>query len=145
MIKTSPVEQARNRSALRQAEAQLEAVIRAANDGGRRGTRDVAREGVRRIKMILSVPYPPASQPGEPPHWRTEKLRKGYKLVPLPEAGWYTRVPYALYLEFGTRKMRPRPHVRPVVRSLIPDAPRIVAAAIERAERAEARIQGGRG
>jgi hypothetical protein len=56
-----------------------------------------------------------------------------------------TGVEYAAYLEFGTSKIEPRPHLRPGVTAAIPDIRGEVAEGIEGRERAKARQLGGKG
>ena len=62
-----------------------------------------------------------ASAPGEPPRVQTGRLRASYthelhETLPIGRAG--TNVEYAKHLEFGTRRMAARPHVRPVLHAL---------------------------
>ena len=55
------------------------------------------------------------SLPGDPPMWITRKLARSYKII-FNRASRYlmlfSDLPYARYLEQGTRKMLPRPHLR---------------------------------
>lgn len=67
--------------------------------------------------------YPPAhfaSVPGQPPAIWTGQL---FASISKEKTGAtsgrvYTRVDYAKYLEYGTRKMRPRPFMRPAARKV---------------------------
>jgi hypothetical protein len=70
---------------------------------------------VAEIKASLSVPYPPSSEPYNPPHMRSGTLRAGIRyevddhnlvLYVLSTAAWAT------YLEYGTSRMAPRPYMR---------------------------------
>ena len=72
------------------------------------------------VKDSLTIPYPPASAPDEPPHMRTggllnsiERERQGLTLRvgTSSSASAY----YAKYLEIGTRHMAPRPFLRPAL------------------------------
>lgn len=62
------------------------------------------------IEAKVSIPYPPASAPNTPAHLRTGKYRRGWDV----RASNLTLtiknpVKYAVYLEFGTRRMAKRP------------------------------------
>jgi hypothetical protein len=80
---------------------------------------DLAVEGeviVEDLHLSLSVPYPPPSAPGAFPHLRTGDLRASYdSQVDGTTLEIGSTQKYAVYLEFGTRKMAPRPHLRPIV------------------------------
>lgn len=75
----------------------------------------VAREMVR-------IPYPGPSAEGFPPHLRTGTLRSGitsfkkkknlYLIQASAIKGGFN---YAQALEYGTRRMRPRPYMRPML------------------------------
>jgi HK97 gp10 family phage protein len=70
------------------------------------------------IRASLMIPYPPPSAPGSPPHRRTGKLSGSYKHEVSGGGGTHvlkvgSGVFYAPYLEFGTRYMAPRPHLKP--------------------------------
>lgn len=79
---------------------------------------------VRDIKLSLNVPGPhktnrgaSASKEGEPPHRRTGRLARSIRAVALDLTDEVilrvgTDVKYGLYLEFGTRRMGPRPFLR---------------------------------
>ena len=61
-----------------------------------------------------------ASQPNEPPATRLGHLRKSYKYIVKGEglkAVGYVGSPleYSHYLEYGTAKMKPRPHLKPAL------------------------------
>lgn len=73
-----------------------------------------ARAVKRDIQDAISIWGPPRSLPGEPPHRDTGALWKSF-YVDEPEKGAAdigSDSPYVLYLEFGTDKMEPRPHMR---------------------------------
>ena len=75
----------------------------------------VAVELTSNIVHSLTEAYPPASEPGEPPHLRTGQLMGSVDWSSPDET---TRritasAPYAHFLEFGTEKMDERPFMRP--------------------------------
>lgn len=67
-----------------------------------------------------------ASAPGDPPTVRSGTLRRSIQIArPKPRRqattlGWQIgiNVKYAPWLEFGTKRMRPRPYVRPVMHKM---------------------------
>lgn len=102
--------------------------------GGKHGLADVGVEVTNRVKANLSKPgtgrtyrrgsvLHRASTPGSPPAVDTGRLRASYTWRLGRDArGDYvevgTNVEYAPMLEFGTRYMMPRPHLRPAINSL---------------------------
>ena len=76
-----------------------------------------------------------ASAPGDPPTVRTGRLRRGIQMArparkrAATRIGWVigVNVKYAPFLEFGTRRMRPRPFVKPVLAKMKTLAPRMIA------------------
>lgn len=58
-----------------------------------------------------------ASAPGEPPANLTGRLRRGVNFVVkgTDQMQFGDTVFYGFYLERGTRKMRPRPHLKPAI------------------------------
>lgn len=60
-----------------------------------------------------------ASAPGQSPANRSGRLAKsgGYRVRNYYELKIYETAPYAGYLEFGTRKMAPRPHIIRAIRA----------------------------
>ena len=75
-----------------------------------------------------------ASAPGDPPTVRTGRLRRGIQMArparkrAATRVGWMigVNVKYAPYLEFGTRKIQPRPFVKPVMAKMKELAPRMI-------------------
>jgi hypothetical protein len=61
--------------------------------------------------------YGVASSPGYPPNDYTGALKESYHYSKNREGEYIIAdgVPYGIYLEYGTSKMAPRPHVRPVI------------------------------
>lgn len=91
-----------------------------------------------------------ASAPGSPPAVDTGRLRAsyGHKVTRTPAGGELqigTGDEKAKWLEFGTSKMEPRPHLRPVIARNRERIRREVRDGIAGRERAEARRLGGRG
>ncbi|MBQ7257775.1 MAG: hypothetical protein IJS60_08795 [Abditibacteriota bacterium] len=61
-----------------------------------------------------------SSAPGEPPAVQTDNLRSSFVME--KDGNSYiigTAVEYAKYLEFGTKKMAPRPYVKPSINKLV--------------------------
>lgn len=92
-----------------------------------------------------------ASAPGRPPAVDTGALRASYghnvtRLSPvLTELKLASGKDYAVYLEFGTSRMAPRPHMRPLMARRAVWIREEVAEGIEGRERAMARRLGGTG
>ncbi|GBF05847.1 hypothetical protein DAERI_060107 [Deinococcus aerius] len=61
-----------------------------------------------------------ASAPGDPPAVDTGRLRQSMTALQIKRGHWRvgTNVEYAIYLEFGTRRIAPRPFFRPAVARL---------------------------
>lgn len=63
------------------------------------------------VKRAISEPSPPASEPGQPPHKDTGRLRASISREvdrAEPSARVGTNLPYGKWLELGTRKMAAR-------------------------------------
>lgn len=85
-----------------------------------------------------------ASAPGQPPAPLTGRLRQGYRGWVTTEAkqvvGWVgTAIKYAPGLEFGTKRTRPRPHLRVAIAQEVSRIGRHIAANIEREQRTTAK------
>jgi hypothetical protein len=87
-----------------------------------RAVTDVLEEGAKKLadycKEAVSEPYPPASDPGKPPHLRTGTGRDNITWLSMPgQATSYVVVleegRHMIYLEIGTRLIAPRPWLRP--------------------------------
>lgn len=119
---------ARNRAARARGKAQIRGAIDAVDRGALAGAREFAPLGAEAINTLISSPIvPPRSLPGNPPHRETGRLSgnppegnkktgyqakvKGRKFERIIET--FSTTFYAAYLEAGTRKMAPRPHVFP--------------------------------
>lgn len=74
----------------------------------------IADEGLVRLRNEVSIPYPPASEPNNPPHLRTGELRDGLSAeVNGNSITFSSAAAYSDDLEFGMVKMAPRPFMRP--------------------------------
>lgn len=118
--------------------------IRDALRAGRRGVEEDLRvQGevmLRDLRSALSTPFPPPSRPGEDPHLRTGELRRSYSTDVDSHATSAvleiaSRIKYSVFLEFGTRYMLARPHLRPLAVRHIPGLRERVGGGIERRER----------
>lgn len=134
MTVTSYEDQAANRRAQVRASEYLAKALGAIGVGGKDGLADVGVEVTNEVRRRLSQPgkgrtyrrgqvLHRASRPGSPPAVDTGRLRASYTWRvgedaqgPYVEIG--TNVLYAPFLEFGTRKMAPRPHLRPSVNAI---------------------------
>lgn len=142
MAVTSRFEQTRNIRAQRRATEYLAKALGAIGVGGKAGLNDVGVEVTNRVKDLLSQPgqgrvyrrggvLHRASAPGAPPAVDTGRLRASYTWRTGEDVqGSYvevgTNVEYAPHLEFGTRRMRPRPHLRVAINELRADIGRLV-------------------
>lgn len=86
------------------------------------GTLAAARRTAHLCRDAVSTPYPPPSQPGEPPHLRTGagQAAISYRPVldsPTPAAELFLRESgiHLLYLEVGTERIAPRPWLMPTL------------------------------
>lgn len=128
-----------NMGQLQASAANLRRVIKASEAGGKRALEALGLSTVNRLTQMLNVPAPPPSEPGQPPHRGTGQLIRSYAYktgtTPIPYVDIGSSVKYAAYLEFGTSKMKARPHLRVAINETSTVTPKIVAAAIERTER----------
>ncbi len=110
--------------------------------GGKKGLADVGVEVTNRVRVKLSTTgtgrtyrrgrvVHRASSPGNPPAVDTGRLRASYTWRlgsdargPYVEVG--TNVIYAPWLEYGTRRMQPRPHLRPAINDVRAQITRLV-------------------
>lgn len=132
----------------------VELVVRASWDDSERALAVIGTEVTNEVKVLVTGPSP--SEPGQPPGLVTGGLRLSYKWEPRVTRGRYRevwigsdksvlqpttgrQVDYAPYLEFGTRRMAPRPHFRPAVLAARDRMPRQFARVIENAQRRQAR------
>ena len=97
-------------------------VLNVSNPGERRRRKRNTRAGAKGSTYTI---YPHPSRPGEPPRARTGWL-KGHIQYEFDRATMSARVgvglaaKYGLYLEFGTRKMAPRPWLFATLRKVLP-------------------------
>ncbi len=103
-------------------------VALAAEVGGRMGLAAAGSLLHSEVKRIISLPFPPASVPGEPPHQRRgedEGLLGAYSWWPegtdTVAVGAVGTDPalQPVYLEFGTSRMAARPHMRPALANMV--------------------------
>ena len=74
------------------------------------------KELVKYTQRSISIPFPPASSPGNPPHLRTGKLKGSVRYeYSVKQLELIADIEYAKFLEFGTWKMAPRPFLRPAL------------------------------
>ena len=92
---------------------------------------------------IASAPYrPPATDLGRLTNsYKIERIRT-HDATQTVEVSVASHLDYAIYLEFGTRRMLPRPHVRPAGRRTAALVPGLLRAAVL-AQRAQLRATGG--
>lgn len=131
----------------------IDAVIRAGEKAMHDAMPTIGVEATNTVKVLLT--HPPVSVPGEPPGLRTGGLRLSYnwqhdketpsrstlsvgsdRATVQPIKG--RQVDYAKYLEYGTRKMAARPHLRPAMALVTPLIGPTLNAACQAAQRAAA-------
>ncbi len=106
--------------------------------------RDMRARGLKNPKTIRAVGFHKASAPGRPPARNTGNLARSWqtgvaKRGKVEKAGNRYRLvvgsilPYAKYLEFGTRRMKARPYVRPVAEIMRRRTPLIINLAVSNA------------
>lgn len=97
-----------------------------------KGMNAMGNFSVERVKQSIDVDFPPPSEEGNPPHYRTGDLSEsiGYTVR---ANGMYDVVltvgsgeEYAVYLEYGTEKMGARPFLRPEMERLKKEIPLLV-------------------
>ena len=76
---------------------------------------EAATEGINIAKTLVSTHYPPASLPGMPPAQRTGQLLDSIDFMGLERFAveFGSNLDYSYYLELGTPKILPRPHMFP--------------------------------
>lgn len=117
-------------------QVKLNKSARVGTPGSEAARKRAAKKAGRRAARYLWQP----SAPGSPPHKRTGTLQKSVSFetswMNLGEAVFLVRVgsnvPYARFLEYGTRKMAARPWLRPGLREYLPTFQRIVMAELRR-------------
>lgn len=151
MAGTSERLQASNQKALQRSTKALAEVLDGIGVGGKKGLSDVGVVVTNRVKKRLSQRgtgrvyrrgrvFHQASAPGMPPAVDTGRLRSSYTWRtgedvrgPYVEIG--TNVEYAPWLEFGTRYMQARPHLRPAIEELRDEIRALISAGIVREQR----------
>lgn len=108
----------------------------------------------RRARNARQAGVHVASAPGRPPAVDTNRLRASFTVSSVPKQGsrssgtdafvanaqeptrtvltFGSRVPYAMFLEFGTRRVRRRPYIAPTLEKFRPRLPAIFAASFRR-------------
>jgi HK97 gp10 family phage protein len=89
-----------------------------------RPTQVLAEYGRQYIPANWSGNYPPASQPGEEPAVRTGALHQSIRVLKRGKSHHEIHagggdVDYAVYLEYGTERMAPRPFMTPAANHLM--------------------------
>ena len=85
---------------------------------------------VREARDLTSRPFPPKSEPGEPPRQRTGELKQSIKVLDVTEAKTYvlgifgTTIDYGRWLELGSTEMAARPFLRPALDLTIKEVPK---------------------
>lgn len=151
MAGTSERLQRSNQAALEKSTKYLAEALDGIGVGGKKGLSDVGVVVTNRVKTKLSQRgtgrvyrrgrvFHQASAPGRPPAVDTGRLRSSYTWRtgedprgPFVEIG--TNVIYAPWLEFGTRYMQARPHLRPAIEELRDEIRDLIAQGIVREQR----------
>lgn len=106
-------------------------------------------KGKKKGKSLRSRGYHRASSPNQPPAVNTNRLRSSWsaEAVGLSRDGFAyvyedgrsvvlklgSNVPYASMLEFGTRRMKPRPYIKPTLPAIAAMSTRVLRAGVRRA------------
>lgn len=172
MAGTGLAEQRANEQALREGARNLSVVLRAAYGPGPASSilGTIGQELVGLVRVRLSTPGTGrvyrrgkvahrASAPGEPPAVDTGRLRSAtaYRVGMTGTGRTYVDVGvsragrggggkglvYAPMLEFGTRRMRPRPYLRPTIEAYRRTLARRIVAGLSASTEAEVRRRGG--
>lgn len=95
---------------------------------------DAATQVVNMAKLLVSISYPPPSSPFNPPHMRTGQLQESIDIQEINDfvISVGSLLDYSFYLEYGTAKMLPRPHLVPAVLEVMKDFPEVLFGQIER-------------
>jgi len=91
----------------------------------------LAERSQERLRESISILYPPASEPNNPPHLRTGDLQAGCTVTPDFENNRMgvdikSSIEYSEFLEFGTTQMAPRPFIRPEAERVKEDLTEII-------------------
>lgn len=151
MAGTSARLQASNQKALARSTKALGEVLGGIGVGGKKGLADVGVVATNRVKRNLSQRgtgriyrrggvIHQASAPGQPPAVDTGRLRSSYTWRTGEDIrGVYvevgTNVVYAPWLEFGTRYMKARPHLRPAIDELTEEIVHLIVRGVVREQR----------
>lgn len=152
MAGTSARLQSSNQAALARSTKALAQVLDGIGVGGKKGLADVGVVVTNRVKKNLSQKgtgriyrrggvLHQASAPGRPPAVDTGRLRASYTWRTGEDMGGVfvevgTNVVYAPWLEFGTRYMEARPHLRPAIEELRDEIRALITQGVVREQRA---------
>lgn len=97
--------------------ATLAAIQKDIRSVSRQATYDMSRSTAAYMRNLVSVKYPPASQPKTPPRMRTGDLRNSIGREKVADMHHRVSVgaEHGRFLEYGTRNMAARPFFRPSI------------------------------
>lgn len=95
----------------------IPSIIKNMRSESAQATYNFARGTAASARRRITVPYPPASLPGHPPHIRSGDLKRSIRTekVSFGRHRVVVGAPYGAYVEYGTRHMAARPFFRPAV------------------------------
>jgi len=107
----------------------------------KRALEGIGEKVVATVELLMEEAGPPPSPPDSPPAIRTSRLHDSYRYVIENGPDGFalligSEVRYSIFLEFGTVKMAPRPHLRPAVETVMQSARQDLIDGIVAAERA---------
>ena len=97
---------------MRRIEFKTGRIIRRSRKAMTTGMDRIGRRMTNTVRSKISKPFPPPSRPGAHPHLRSGELRSTFEVVRRGLKMFVRVQQKGIWLEGGTRKMKPRPFIR---------------------------------